>query len=43
VFYSQQIHITVYGNATNWNTTGYWDEIYGEPGKFRVKVWQTVP
>jgi phage terminase large subunit-like protein len=36
VFYSKQFHIRIYGNATNWNEAGYWDEIYGEPSKFSV-------
>jgi hypothetical protein len=38
VLYSQQRHITFSGNATNWNRSGYWEEIYVEPGKSRVKV-----
>ena len=28
IFYSEQTYITVYGNATNWNSTGYWDEVF---------------
>ena len=41
VFYSTQRKITVYGNATNWNGTGF-DENYQPPSKFRVNVLQTV-
>jgi hypothetical protein len=37
VFYSEQSHIKIYGNATNWNGSG-WQEIYAPPCKFRVKV-----
>jgi hypothetical protein len=43
VFYSAQLHITIYGNATNWNSAGYWDVNFPQPSKFRVKFWQTVP
>jgi hypothetical protein len=35
--YSKQHYVTVYGNATNWNSTGHWEEIDGEPCTFRVK------
>jgi len=38
VFYSAQCYIRIYGNATNWNSTGYWEEIYQQKCKFRVKV-----
>jgi len=32
VFYSTQSHVTVYGNATNWTSTG-WEEIYPQQSK----------
>jgi hypothetical protein len=38
VFYSEQFHATFYGNVTNWSSTGFWDEIYGEPCKFRIRL-----
>jgi hypothetical protein len=37
VFYSEQSHVTLYGNATNWNGSG-WQEVYEPLCKFRVKV-----
>jgi hypothetical protein len=43
VFYSQQVHATFYANATNWNSSGYWEEIYPETCKFTVNVLQTIP
>jgi len=33
--------MTIYGNATNWNGTGF-DEIYETTNKFRLKLLQTV-
>jgi hypothetical protein len=33
----------VYGKAKYWNNTGYWEEVYGKPCKFRLKFWKTVP
>jgi len=41
VFYSSQIRITISGNVTNWNDTGF-DENYETPSKFRVKILQTM-
>jgi len=40
VFYSAQIPITINGYATNWDSTGQWDEIYPPPSKFRVNLLQ---
>jgi hypothetical protein len=37
VFYSEKSYETIYGNTTNWNSTG-WDEIYQESCKLGVKV-----
>jgi len=37
VFYSAQSSVTLYGNATDWNGSG-WKETYAPPCKFRVKV-----
>lgn len=36
---SKQRHITFRGNATNWNSTGYWDEIYQEPSLMSVRAY----
>jgi hypothetical protein len=34
IFYSTQSYVTLYGNATNWNYTGYWDEVFQPLSKF---------
>jgi surface antigen len=36
VFYSLQTHSTMYGNATNWHLSGYWEEKYPPTCKFTV-------
>jgi len=41
VFYSTPLQATIYGEATNWDGTGF-DEDYVPPSKFRVKLLQTV-
>lgn len=41
VFYSTNNQITIYGNATNWNDTGF-DENYQPPSKSRLKLLHTV-
>jgi hypothetical protein len=33
--YRAQSTVTTYGNATNWNSTGYWEESYQPPRKYR--------
>jgi hypothetical protein len=33
----------MYGNATNWHLSGYWEEKYPPTCKFTVTFWQTVP
>jgi hypothetical protein len=38
VFYSKQYYVTLYGNATNWNSTGFWEETYPQSCKFTVNV-----
>ena len=42
VFYSTTSYMSFGGYATNWNSTGNWDEIYRPPSKFRVKLLQTL-
>jgi hypothetical protein len=37
VFYSAQSPTTIYGYATNWNSTG-WEEIYPQQSKLNVNV-----
>ena len=41
VFYSEQRHIIIYGNATNWNSSGYF-EVFDEERKYSTNVWQTT-
>ena len=36
VFNSEQALVTLYGNATNWNGSGY-DQVFETASKFRVK------
>jgi len=33
IFYSEQRHVTIYGNATNWNSAGYWDDYFQTSSK----------
>jgi len=35
-FYSEQSHVTIYGNATNWNSAGYWDQEFHPTGKLGI-------
>jgi len=37
VFYSEQSPVTINGKAINWNSAGYWDEVFQPLSKFRVK------
>jgi hypothetical protein len=41
MFYSEQRYITLKGNATNWNGTGF-EEIFNPTSKFRVKFWRNA-
>ena len=43
LLYSQQSHFSRTGSVINRDSTGHWEEVYGEPRKLRVKLWQTIP
>jgi len=35
-FYSEQRHVTIYGNATNWDSAGYLDEVFQPSSKIGI-------